>query len=305
MSNLFNFKFQKKSPAPTISAGANIITNDKLILSDEVFDKFRASIYDLCGIYYSENKKYLLEGRISKRIIELDLSSYQEYLTMIRNPVNRDELTSLFDAITINETYFFRANHQFEALENIVIPEIIESKKNKFKKIVRIWSAASSSGEEAYSMAIMIQDRLSKKYPNVEFQILASDINKTVIDNARKGIYKEYAIRNIEKPLLEKYFTKNGNSYILSEKIKSMVKFTKINLYDDSQMRQVSGCDVIFCCNVLIYFDIPSKQKVITHLFDSLNRGGYLFIGYSESLHGISRAFKLIHLHKAMTYKKE
>ena len=118
-------------------------------------------------------------------------------------------------------------------------------------------------------------------------------------------MYKEYAIRNVPKDVLAKYFRFNGSLYVLSDQVKNMVRFSNINLYNAAQMRQMRGIDVIFCCNVLIYFDLSSKQQVVSHIFDSLNRGGYLFIGYSESLHGISKAFKLVHHSKSMVYKKE
>jgi len=139
----------------------------------------------------------------------------------------------------------------------------------------------------------------------VQFQVFASDIDRVVLEQAQKGIYKEYAVRNIPKDLLAKYFRFDGNFYILSDNVKNIVKFSNINLYNATQMRQMRGIDVVFCCNVLIYFDMASKQQVVSYIYDSLNRGGYLFIGYSESLHGLSKAFKLVHLQKTMVYKKE
>jgi len=146
---------------------------------------------------------------------------------------------------------------------------------------------------------------LKAKFPTVNFQIYASDIDRIVIEQAKKGIYREYAVRNIPKEQLTKYFKYDGTNYILSDQVKRMVHFSNINLYDAQQMRQMRDMDIVFCCNVLIYFDIASKQQVVSYIYDSLNKGGYLFIGYSESLHGLSKAFKLIHLQKAMVYKKE
>ena len=304
-SDLFKFKFTpEKKPLETGSDRLSDVPQIKL--SDEAFRDLREHIYNRCGIYFNEGKKYLLEGRIAKRILANNLSTFEQYLNLLKSTHSRDELNAFFEAITINETYFFRAEQQFEAFEKILIPEIIKNKQatgggNTF----RIWSAASSTGEEPYTLAMMILERVKPLFPHVNFQILGSDINNAVLDAARKGIYKEYAIRNVPSIFMKKYFKEVGNTFVLSDEVKRMVRFTNINLYDQAQMRAVSGCDVIFCCNVLIYFDIPSKSQVVSYLYDALNRGGYLMIGYSESLHGVSKAFKLIHLPKALAYKKE
>jgi chemotaxis protein methyltransferase CheR len=283
----------------------NTNLDNQLILSDGTFRELRDVVYSLCGIYYTESKKYLLEGRISKRIASKGLGSFEDYLNLLKSPQSRHEVNQLFEAITINETYFFRAEQQFEAFEKIIIPEILKTKGSTPNPVIRIWSAASSTGEEAYTIAMIFLERIKPLFPHVQFQILGSDINNAVLETARKGVYKEYSIRNVPQNFLNKYFVKQGNTYVLGDEVKKHVKFMNLNLYDSVQMRSIINCDVIFCCNVLIYFDIPSKQQVVSYLYDSLNKGGYLFIGYSESLHGISKAFKLIHLPKAMAYKKE
>ncbi|MBM2817009.1 MAG: Protein-glutamate O-methyltransferase CheR [Ignavibacteria bacterium] len=303
-SDLFKFKFTKPTSGD-IESNSSTGREFEQVMTDETFVNFRDVIYKLCGIYYTESKKYLLEGRIAKRLIACKIQTFLEYIKYIKSFSGKEELYNLFEAITINETYFYRAQFQFDALENIIIPEIIQNKAGFQRPIFRIWSAASSTGEEAYTIALMILERIGKKYPNFNFQILASDINNAVLENAKAGVYKEYAIRNVPPDVLNRYFKKGNNTYTLTDEVRRMVKFMNINLYDQATMRTIVGCDVILCCNVLIYFDIPSKQKVITHLYDSLNKGGYLFIGYSESLHGISKAFKLVHFPKAMVYKKE
>jgi chemotaxis protein methyltransferase CheR len=274
-------------------------------MSDASFMRLRDVIYKKSGIYYTESKKYLLEGRIAKRLQERSLKTYDQYIDYMESPKAKNEIHQLFEAVTINETYFFRAESQFEAFEKIIVPEIMKNKSKIRNNIFRVWSAASSTGEEAYTLAILFLEKLRPMFPGLQFQILASDINNAVLDNARKGVYKEYAIRNVPKHLLLKYFRQSGDKYILNDEVKKLVKFMNINLYDEQAMRMITACDIIFCCNVLIYFDAASKQQVISHLYNSLNKGGYLFIGYSESLHGISKAFKLIHLPKAMAYKKE
>ncbi|HRP02192.1 MAG TPA: protein-glutamate O-methyltransferase CheR [Candidatus Kapabacteria bacterium] len=298
------FKFGLNKPKET-EEKPKIVSVSNLEMTDAEFAEFRNEIYKLSGIYFTENKKYLLEGRIAKRIVANNLKSFSDYMRLIRGANKRDELERLYEAITINETYFYRAPQQFDVLEQIIVPEILEKRKNLTNQTFRIWSAASSSGEEAYTVALLILEKLKPKYPNVNFQVVGSDINQNVLDQARQGIYKEYAIRNVPKHLLSRYFKQDGNAYAVSPEVKRLVKFTSINLYDPVQVKMMSNCDVIFCANVLIYFDIPSKQQVVSHLYNALNKGGYLFIGYSESLHGISKSFKLVHLPKAMAYQKD
>ena len=276
------------------------------IMSDQLFDKWRQFIYENCGIYFQDNKKYLLESRLLKRMNYLNLNSYDDYFNYIVGSFNgNSEKKYLYEAITINETYFFRNQPQLDALIKTIIPEIVERENKNSKTKIRIWSAASSTGEEAYSIAISIADLLSPRYPNLEYEIVGTDISYAVIETAKQGIYKEYAIRNTPAYYLKKYFNVNGNNYQINEEIKNHVSFKLLNLYDATGMRNMFNFDIIFCANVLIYFDMNAKIKVINQLYNSLNKGGYLFIGYSETLHNISKAFKILSFPKTIGYKKE
>ena len=302
-AQLFNFKFQKNSPTLSDKDNEELRQSKNLVMTDEVFNKLRDVIYNICGIYFTDSKKYLLEGRVQNRIVAKNLNSYLEYINLLTSISGRDELNELFDAITINETYFFRAEQQFEIFEKNLIPEIIKAKKTS--KIVSIWSAASSSGEEAYTLALIIKERLQPLYRDITFKIYATDISPQIVEQAKAGLYREYAIRNIPPNLLQKYFTKVGTNYQISDDIKKMGQFNLIDLYDSIAMRRMINIDIIFCWKVLIYFDMASKQKVVSQLYDALTPGGYFFIGYSESLHGISKSFKLVHYPKVMVYQKE
>jgi chemotaxis protein methyltransferase CheR len=282
------------------------LTPAKVSLSLKSFEMWRKYIYESTGIYFQDNKKYLLESRLQKRISFLGLPNFEGYLDYVRfNPSGSTETKYLFEAITINETFFFRNQPQLDALVTAVLPEIIASKEKLGKNKIRIWSAACSSGEEAYSVAMTINDLIKPKYPNIEYEIVGTDISNAVVDVARRGSYKEYAVRNTPVYYLKKYFKASNTSFDLDLKIKNMAYFKLLNLYDDLSMRTMINFDVIFCANVLIYFDQTSKIKVINHLYNSLYKGGHLFIGYSETLHGISRAFKLISFPKTIGYKKE
>jgi chemotaxis protein methyltransferase CheR len=271
-----------------------------------VFENWRKYIYENCGIYFQDNKKYLLESRLKKRINYLGLNSFSDYFDFMRYNSNAvTEKRYLYEAITINETFFFRNQPQLDALISSVLPEIIEKKIAQQKNKIRIWSAASSSGEEAYSVAISIVDLLKNKYPSFEFEIVGTDINQAVLDVAQKGVFKEYSIRNTPLYYLKKYFKTNGPEFNVDPALKKMVSFRLLNLYDELGMKSMMNFDVIFCANVLIYFDLSSKIKVLSNLYNSLNRGGYLFIGYSETLQNISKSFKLISFPKTIGYKKE
>jgi chemotaxis protein methyltransferase CheR len=276
-----------------------------LKMSDEMFRQIRGFIYQQTGIYFQDNKKYLLEGRLAKRAQVLNLSGFEAYYQLIRNGARRmEEMKHLYDAVTINETFFFRNEPQFEAFEKTLVPQILEGRRNGNTRL-RVWSAASSSGEEAYTLGMIFLEKLKPAYPKLEIEIVGTDINSTVLDTARQGIYREYSIRNTPKYFLDKYFVSEDARFHLNEKVKSLARFEHLNLYDRQRMRMMSHFDVIFCANVLIYFDAQSKIQVVSDLYDALNPGGFLFIGYAESLHGISTAFKLLNFPKTVAYKKE
>ncbi len=275
-------------------------------MSDEMFRVVREFIYQLTGIYFQDNKKYLLEGRIGKRVQLLGLNSYEDYLQLIKYGTRRtEELRHFYDAITINETFFFRNEPQFEAFEQTLVPAILARRGSLTRQKLRVWSAASSSGEEAHTIAMIYLEKLRTKYQGLELEVVGTDISNAVLETARKAVYREYSIRNMPKQYLEKYFTIEDGRYLLRDEVKRLVRFDHMNLYEQTRMRQVTNFDVIFCCNVLIYFDTQSKIQVVSNLYNALNRGGYLFIGYAESLHGISTAFKLENFPKTVAYKKE
>lgn len=301
-TSTFSFTLGNKAGGIMPSSGAIPAAG----FSDAAFQEWRDLIYELSGIYFQDNKKYLLESRLQKRISYLNLGTFEKYYEYVKSGPNRkNELKYLFEVITINETFFFRNQPQLDALVTTVVPGLLESNGRMNKNKLRIWSAASSSGEEAYSVAMVIWEMLRPKYPGLSLEIIGTDINYAVLETAKSGIYKEYSIRNTPPYYLKKYFKQDGNSWEIIPEIKKMVTFKELNLADDSGMKMMTGFDIIFCANVLIYFDTRSKIKVINSLYNSLNRDGYLFIGYSETLHGISKAFKLVSFPKTIGYKKE
>jgi len=283
----------------------SIITAEGDKLTDELFRTFRQFIYTRTGIFFADNKKYLLESRLSRRLTSLGMVTYDGYFKALMNGQGSAELSHLINSITINETFYFRNEPQFAAFEGLIIPELIEKRKADGTKKIRIWSAACSTGDEPFTIALIIREKILPAFPQIKFEIIGTDINTQAIDSARRGIFKEYSIRNIPKNYLYKYFHKEEDRYILSEEIKSMVEFKQLNLFDRTAMRLIRGVDVAFAANVLIYFDFNSKQTVVSSVYDSMNKGGYFFVGYSETLYGLTQAFKPVHFEKAIAYIKE
>jgi chemotaxis protein methyltransferase CheR len=267
------------------------------VLPDAVFKQIRDFIYEKCGIYISDAKKYLVEKKLVARLQQRNLNTFEDYLSLLKYSNNGDELSRLFDAITTNETYFFREPQQLAVCVDTVIPQVMEQKKSKD---VRIWSAACSTGEEAYTLVMML---LEKKCCT-RIEVLGSDISNEVLESAKKAVYGSYSMRNVPEPYLKKYFRSNGWTHELDASIKNLVRFTNINLIDPGKMRAVQGMDVIFCRNVLIYFDDKAKQKAVSLLYDSLRPGGFLLIGSSESLHSVTRAFKPVIFNKVVAYQR-
>jgi chemotaxis protein methyltransferase CheR len=293
-------------PQPQLVLPTPMITSSGPKMSEAVFKLLREFIYQKTGIYFQDNKKYLLEGRLGKRLQVLGLPDFEKYFDFLRFNVGRnEEMRHFYDAVTINETFFFRNEPQFEAFEKTLVPEILKRKNSNGRTKLRIWSAASSSGEEAHTLGMIYLEKLKPKYPGLEMEIVGTDINNSVVETARQGVYREYSVRSMPKQYLEKYFSIDNLRFTVNDEVRRLVRFENMNLYDHAKMRLMNNFDVIFCCNVLIYFDQQSKIQVVSDLYDGLNSGGFLFIGYAETLHGISSAFKLMNFPKTVAYKKE
>jgi chemotaxis protein methyltransferase CheR len=268
-----------------------------MILSDSVFKQLRDFIYEKCGIYIADTKKYLVEKKLAVRLKERNLNSFEDYFSLVKYSATADELLKLFDAITTNETYFFREPLQLAVCVDNVVPMVLEKKP---VKDIKIWSAACSTGEESYTLVMML---LEKKICS-RIDVVASDISNEVLDSAKKAVYGSYSMRNVPEPYLKKYFRSNGWTHELDLSVRNSVRFMNINLIDAARMHTIQGMDVVFCRNVLIYFDDKAKQKAVSLLYDSLRPGGFLFIGSSESLHNITRAFKPVMFNKVVAYQK-
>ena len=265
-------------------------------LSNETFRRIRDYIYDKSGIYIQDTKKYLIENRLQKRLQEKNLRSFEDYLYLLQYDSNEHE--HLFNLITTRETSFFREPLLLEAFHKVLLPQVASSKNGG---LINIWSAGCSTGEEPYTLAMYLLEH-GKGRANAK--ILATDLSSDAITSAKRAVYGDYSLRNATPEFLKKYFAKTSGGLTVSLPVKRMVQFKEVNLTDDRMMRGVRGMDFIFCRNTMIYFDAAVKQKVASFYYDSLNPGGYLFVGASESLHSVSRAFKPIAINKAVVYKK-
>lgn len=277
-------------------------SQDKANLSEEVFNELRSFIYKRSGIYFRDNKQYLLESQVGRRLKDLNLDTYRDYLHYLRNGHEQDELPRLFNAVTINETSFFRHPDQYESIVDSVIPDLLnQSPSNR----IRIWSAACSTGDEPYTIALLLREQIRPKFPRAQFELIATDINTEVLEEARAGTYSAHAVRNVPPEYLRSYFTEKGDdTYVLAPTIRQMVQFRHLNLTNRDAVTAQRNFDLILCANVLIYFDDEIKQQVVTDLYKTINPGGYLFVGTSETLHGVTRALRPVRFENAIGYKK-
>jgi chemotaxis protein methyltransferase CheR len=278
--------------------------NDQLIaLPDDVFRLIRDFIHNYCGIYFDDGSKFLLERRLNRRLEQHRLKSFSEYYHFLRYDRKReDELVVLIDSLTTNETYFFRESAQLRAFTEEILPEMRE--RNAARKSLRIWSAGCSTGEEPYTIAMLLLES-GDWWRDWQVEILGSDINQRVLHTARKGVYKKGSHRATPPEMLRKYFVEEGKSdYRISDAVRELVSFSYVNLLDPYKTSLIRALDIIFCRNVIIYFDSDAKKKVIESFHAKLREGGFLLLGHSESLINLSTAFTLRTLRNDMVYQK-
>jgi chemotaxis protein methyltransferase CheR len=273
---------------------------------DPAYVKIRDLIYGISGIYHSAEKLYLLISRCARRMTALGVTSPAEYLEHLTTRGNRTtELRLLLNEITIGETYMFRHPAQLDALRNVILPEILERKDYVGLKRLRFWCAGCSTGEEPHTLAMFLLEEKDKLLAGWTWDLLATDLNDNSLQTARAGVYGEYALRNTNAEMRRKYFNDAGDKKLqANDLLKAQMHFDRLNLSDDSKMVFQKGLDVIFCCNVLIYFDLVSKRRVVQHFYADLLPGGYLFLGHAESLFQVDDSFRLVHFTGTTAYWK-
>jgi chemotaxis protein methyltransferase CheR len=262
-------------------------------LSTGDFEQISSTLYEACGINLSTTKTELVRSRLSRRLAALGLSDFTTYLALVRQDRTGGEMTHFVDVLTTNKTAFFREAPHFDFLKEHVIPELPSGK-------LRIWSAACSSGEEPYSIAILLRE-IVPQIDTWDVKILATDISSRVLERARAGTYARVAMEGVPTELRRKYFETAGTTqvYKVREPVKRMVGFARLNLMDEWPMKGLF--DVIFCRNVMIYFSKATQLSLVRRMAKFLKPGGHLLIGHAESLTGLDHGF---HYVQPAIYKK-
>jgi chemotaxis protein methyltransferase CheR len=271
-------------------------------LPEDVFRLLRDLISDYCGLYFDESSKYIIERRLNRRLKLHMFDNFRDFYRFLLYDKRKDEeLSSIVDILTVNETYFFREMNQLKAFSEEICEEMLAQKKNDKK--FRVWSAGCSSGEEPYTLAMLLLEK-GIKLSGFDIEILGSDINRRVLQTARKGVYRKNSFRMTDEYYIKKYFEPDEDGFRIKDEVKKLVNFNYLNLLDPIKVKLIGLMDVILCRNVLIYFHPDSKKKLVNNFFQRLNDGGYLLLGHAESLINISTSFTLKHLKSDMVYQK-
>ncbi len=260
-------------------------------ISEEAFRQLCRLFHEECGIYLKDGKQKLLQGRLQKRMACLGIQKFEEYCNLLLTARGRqEELPHAIDAVTTNKTDFFREAHQFDFLLSTALPDCFSRYDIQSGKPLSLWSAACSSGEEPYSLAMVLAE-YGSSHPSLQYSILATDISNRILDAARQGVYHHYQVEPIPLGLRHKYLLKSrlpGCDLVrVAPEIRAKVHFERLNLISDDYGIP-ERMDVIFCRNVIIYFDKQTQKKVIENLLRRLVPGGYLFMGHSETLNGMN-----------------
>ncbi|MDD3119606.1 MAG: hypothetical protein PHQ27_10530 [Victivallales bacterium] len=253
-------------------------------ITDRQFRRISKLIYERAGINLTEGKKTLVQGRLSKVLHRMGCDSFDEYLDIVERDRSHQSLTELIDRIATNHTYFWRENGHFDYFSREVLPEIVQHKRERGENDLRIWCAGCSFGDEAYTLMMLMMEYFGDSYRNWTAGLLATDISSDALSRAIQGVYSADRLRELPRYLLLRYFRKNGDgSYQVAEAVRNEIVFRRFNL-----MREIfpfrQPFDVIFCRNVMIYFDKPTRDALVRRFAGFTVPGGYLFIGHSESI---------------------
>ena len=273
-----------------------------IVITDEDFHKFREFFYRKTGIQFEHTKRYFVDKRLVERIEATRSETFRSYFTMLRFQASGEELQTLTNLMTVNETYFFREEYQFKCLVDSLLPELCTRKRPG--ETLKIWSIPSSSGEEPYSIALY----LTEFWPGIEHwdvELMSSDIDTDILRRARQGVYSPRSVQNLPRRLLDRHFRKTANGeFQISDDFRGAVEFTRVNLNELADTRPYRGFDVIFCRNLLIYFDDYSRAKAAEVFYDALSPGGFICLGHSESMSRITSLFRVRKFPEAIVYQK-
>ncbi len=272
-------------------------------MSLEEFRLLRDFVYQYCGLHFAEESKYIMEKRLARRLQHHRLKSFKDYYYLLRYNSNKtEELTELINLLTTNETYFFREDFQLKSFTEEIVPELCRQKQAEGSRRLRIWSAGCSTGEEPYTIAMLLLEKPELR--NWQIDIIGTDISQRVLQVARKGLYGENSFRSTDDSFRRRYFKPQDGKWLIDDRVKKLVTISHLNLFEAPRVSLLGKMDLIFCRNVIIYFDLAAKKRVIETFHQRLNPRGFLLLGHSESLMNISTAFELRHLQHDMVYQK-
>jgi len=274
-------------------------------LSVDQFQSLSQLIYQKLGLHFDEKKIYFLKTRIAKRMAALGLDDPREYLFKISYADPQGvEMQALANLVTTHETYMFREYDQLQAFANHCLPEVLSAKQACGDRSLRIWSAGCSSGEEPYTLAMILQE-VFPQAQSWDCAILATDIDENMLRKVVAARYGFRSVNEVPNEYREKYLIQDGEEYVVRRRTAQLVETLHLNLHDRMAMRAMRGFDFIFCRNVLIYFDDLSRRAVVDHFYNALKPGGYVFLGHSESVGRVTSAFKLRRFESHLVYVKE
>jgi chemotaxis protein methyltransferase CheR len=276
-------------------------SESRLGISPDEFRLLRDLVYEHAGLRFEEEAMLLFERRLADRVGALGLSTFSSYYKYLRfNTQGPAELEEVVERLTTKETYFFRQEYQLRAFRDEILPRVAVS--NREQRRFSVWSAGCATGEEAYTIAMLIHE--SGLFADWEVRVIGSDISKRCVAHARRGVYRTASFRVTSPELRARYFREALDGTHVIDEVKKLCHFGQLNLLDQSRAGFVGRVDVVFCRNVLIYFDVMSRRRVIDTLYERLLPGGHLLLGHSESLLNLSTAFELVHLREDLVYRK-
>jgi chemotaxis protein methyltransferase CheR len=265
------------------------------------FEKFREFFYRKTGIQFEPSKRYFVDKRLVERIALTGSETFRNYFTKLRFEASGEELQHLTNLMTVNETYFFREEYQFQCLVKSMLPDITRRKSDNSP--IRIWAIPSSSGEEPYSIALYLLEYWAG-INDFDIEIISSDIDTKILAQARQGLYSQRSVQHLPEMLLRKYFKRSAEGFQICDDLRQAVEFTRVNLSERADTRAYRDFDVIFCRNLLIYFDDVSRKTAAETFFDALKPGGYICLGHSESMSRVSSLYKVRKFPEAIVYQK-
>lgn len=272
-----------------------------ITISEEDFQRFKEFFYRKTGIWFDDKKRYFVDRRLVERIIATNSKGFRDYFIMLRFQKSGEEFQELINSMTVNESYFFREEYQLKCMVNSILPEITAEKHDN--RPIRIWSIPSSSGEEPYSIAIYLLEYWDG-IDRWDVEIVSSDIDTNILEHAKRGIYSRRSVQRLPAEVLYKYFERMDGEYRIRDDIKEAIHFTRVNLIDPFETKSYRNFDIIFCRNLLIYFDDRSRRLAAENLYDAMKPGGYMFLGHTESISRISSLFRVCKFPDAIVYRK-